>query len=137
MADLIRFTGNIARIEFDKERKLKPKHRYIRAAVQNASRDAGQTKSVADLTLDPFSGHPYLIQALLAPNWTDKEALTLDQASDLIDDYYEKGGKPIDLQNGLVTLLADYLHIEVTKHEDEGDDVPNADTPAPPGRTTV
>jgi hypothetical protein len=127
MADLITITGSIARIEFDKVRKLKPRHRFIRAAVITSG------KSITELVADYFGGHPYLVQALLAPGLVGTESLTLDDASDLIDQFLDKGGKPEQLRNALVTILASYLHVEVQKTEEEDPAVPNADSPALPG----
>lgn len=135
MDELIKVTGKVARIVFDEERKLIPKHKYIRAAIAQASREFGSPRSVSDMVFDHFTGHPYLVQALAVPFLKKNETVTVDQASDWIDAYLENGGTPLNLQNALMEILADYLHIELTKTEDEGADVPNAASPAAPGRS--
>lgn len=130
--DLIRFTGNIARITFDKERKLKATHGAISRALTMASTQLGRPVSAGDLIGDVFVGQRYLLLALLAPNLQSNENLTLDKVSDLIDQYRAKGGKPGDLQTALSLLLADYMGIE-TKPDEEDDADPNATAPTAPG----
>lgn len=128
--DLIRVTGDIARIKFDgvNERKLKPTHGYIRKAIAAATRELGQPVSVAQLATDWFNGHPFLIWAMLAPTLKTNQSITPDNASDLIDEFLKNGGKSQELQNALVTILAEYLHVEVAQKDDEDDD-PNAQAP--------
>lgn len=121
----------VIRLEFDRVRKLKPRHRYIRDAVRASG------KSVTELVADPFGGHPFLIQALVQPSANKGENISLDKASDLLDDYYDKNGTVEALRTALMEVLGAYLHIEMTPTEDEaeGDDVPNGDSPAQPGRS--
>lgn len=121
--DLIKITGSVARISFDRIRKLKPQHRYIRAAVQESG------KPVNELIRDMFGGLPYLLQALLTPALGNDETLSLDQTSDLIDQYLDQGGTLLELQRALLKILADYMHIELkpVETEDVAEDVaPNA-----------
>lgn len=116
-------------LEFDRRRKLKPRHRFIRDAVRASK------QSVTELLQDPFGGHPFLIQALLQPSAAQGENMTLDKASDFLDAYYEKGGTVETMRNTLMEVLGAYLRIELTPTDEEeaSDDVPNADTPGEPG----
>lgn len=116
------------RITFDKERKLKARHKFIREAVRTSG------KAITELLQDPFGGFPYLVQALLQPGAPINEPITIDKASDLIDAFVDNGGRIEDLQSKLVLLLQSYMRIEVTPTPDEeekGD--PNAATPVAPG----
>lgn len=124
---LIQVIGSTARIEFDRVRKLKPRHRFIRNAVISSG------KAVNELVLDHFGGHPFLLMALLAPALGATETLTLDDASDLIDQYRDKGGTAEELRQALLLLLSDYLHVEIVKPDTEDSDNPNAATQVEPG----
>lgn len=130
--DLIRFTGSIARITFDKERKLKATHGAISRVLTLAQKELGRPVSIVELNNDVFVGQRLLIMALLAPG-LQNETLTLDKVSDLIDVYRKAGGSLTDLQTAVTKLLAEYLGVEMTRQDDEGDDVPNGATPASPG----
>lgn len=120
---------HVVRLEFDKVRKLKARHRFIRDVVRASG------KSVTDLVQDPFGGHPFLIQALLTPSSAVNESISLDKASDLLDAYYDKGGTVEKLRNALIDVLGQYLHVESTptQEEEETDDAPNVATPEQPG----
>ena len=116
-------------LEFDRRRKLHARHRYVRECVRASG------KPVTELVQDPFGGHPFLIQALLTASASEKENITLDKASDLLDAYYDKGGTLDDLRNALMEVLSAYLHIEQrpAPGEEVDDSNPNADSPAAPG----
>ncbi len=103
----------VVKVVFDKERKLLCRHKYIREAVRQSG------KSISELVNDPFGGYPFLIQALLAPRWIDKEPLTLDKASDLIDTYVDENHSMHGLTRALVQSLSGYLHIEQQPTDDE------------------
>ena len=120
---------HVVRLEFDKVRKLKARHRFIRDVVRASG------KSVTDLVQDPFGGHPFLIQALLTPSSAVNESISLDKASDLLDAYYDKGGTVEKMRNSLIEVLGQYLHVESTptQQEEETDESPNGDTPEQPG----
>jgi len=121
----------VRRLEFDRVRKLKPRMRYVRDAVRASG------KSVTELVGDPFGGHPFLIQALVQPSANQGENISLDDASDLLDEYYDKGGTIKKMRETLMEVLSAYLHVEATPTdaESEGDDAPNGASPAPPGPT--
>jgi len=121
--------ADVVRITFDKERKLKPKHKYLREAVRVSG------KSITELITDPFGGFPFLVQALLQPSGAVGEHISLDKASDLIDEFFEKGGTVEKLQKALVQSLSGYLQIESTPTSDEDEEAadPNASTPVEPG----
>lgn len=131
MSDLIQVQGGIARVEFDKVRKLKPTHGAISRAIAAASRDLNRSVSVSDLVGDVFVGQRYLLQALLFPALAPNENLSLDKVSELVDEFRKKGGKLGELQSAMVLILADYLGVETTKTPDEDDD-PNVQ-PQPAG----
>jgi hypothetical protein len=137
--ELIRITGQVARIKFDgeNERKLKPLHGNIRKAIAACSRELGRPVSINEMATDWFNGHPFLVWALLIPSLKANQRLSVDDASNLIDTFLEKGGTSQELQNALVVVLATYLRVEVQKQDDEEDDKddPNAPTPEQPGRT--
>jgi hypothetical protein len=116
----------ILRLEFDKVRKLKVQHRYLRQACQSSG------KSIVELVNDPFGGYPYVLQALLLPTWIDDKPCSIDKASDLIDAYVEKAGGLDGLTKAFIQLLQGYLHIETTPASDE-DPEKNEDTPDEPG----
>jgi hypothetical protein len=120
---------SVVKVEFDRTRKLKAKHRHLRDAVRVSG------KSITDLIADPFGGFPYLVQALLQPSANVGENITLDKASDLLDVYFEKGGTVEQLQKALVETLSSYLQIEITPTADEEEETgsPNADSPDAPG----
>lgn len=126
MSDLVQITGKIARVDFDKVRKLKPTHGAISNMLTMAQTQLGRAVSVQDLVTDAFVGNRYLVFALLIPGLLPNEKLTLDKVSEYIDKFYEKGGKPTDLQDALVTVLSDYLQIEQKPTEDEAAPIPNA-----------
>jgi hypothetical protein len=120
-------------LEFDKRRKLKCKHKYIRDAVRTSG------KSVVELLNDPFGGWPFLLSALLMPGADVNEGIGIDKASDLIDIFVEKHGSMKPLSDGLVQALSAYLRIELTPTDDEKDEegnLPNADSPVMPGPST-
>lgn len=125
--------ADVIRLEFDKERPLKVRHRFIRDAVRVSGR------SISELIGDPFGGWPYLIQALVNAKTT--QPITLDKASDLIDDYREKNQSIKGIAEALNKLLSDYVNLESTPTEDEeasaaeNDTVPNAASPELPGRS--
>lgn len=121
--------ADVVRVEFDRVRKLKPRHRYLREAVRASG------KSITELMADPFGGFPYLIQALTVPSANVGEAISIDKASEFLDAYFEKGGTVAKLQAQLVDVLSAYMNIEVAPApEEEGDDdSPNADSPVAPG----
>lgn len=110
-----------------------PTHKNVRKAIAAATKEMGQPMSVRDLATDWFNGHPFLVWGLMAPFVVGAKTLSVDDASDLIDQYLKNGGTSQELQNALVTILATYLNVEVVKQTVEGDDVPNADTPDQPG----
>jgi hypothetical protein len=116
----------VVRIELDRPRKLKCKHRHIRDAVRESGR------SITDLLNDPFGGYPYVLRALLLPGAQD-ESITIDRASDLIDIYLEKNKSIEGLSRALVQALQAYLHIEAAPVEGDEDQAPNAGAPASPG----
>lgn len=132
--DLIRVTGDVARVKFDgiNERKLKPTHGYIRKAIAACSKELGRSVSVGEMATDPFSGHAFLVWAMLAPALKSNQQLSVDDADKLIESFYKQGGKPEELRNALVVILATYLNAEVATEYDE-DDGPNAPTPEAPG----
>jgi hypothetical protein len=117
------------KIVFDKERKLKARHRYIRDAVIQSG------KSIFELMSDPFGGYPYVLQALLQPGKPDHEVLDLNTTSRLIDAYIDKGGTIVELGKSMNALLESYMRIENTPTSDEveNDDAPNAEAPATSG----
>ncbi len=119
----------VVKVEFDVERKLLCRHRYMREAVRASG------KSITELVNDPFGGYPYLVQALLAARWKDDKPLTIDKASDLIDDYVDKHKSLDGLTKALIKALSSYLHIEVTATDDDDDAVTEgkAATPGEPG----
>lgn len=117
--------GSVVRLEFDKERKLKARHKFIRDAVNNSG------KSIAQLVNDPFGGYPYILQALLQPG--SRDTITLDKASELIDAYLDRHESIDGLTKGIIECLSGYLHIEVTPADSEEDEG-NEATPATPGR---
>lgn len=120
----------VVRLEFDKVRKLKARHRNLRDAVRTSG------KSITELLTDPFGGYPYLVQALLVPSADRNESITLDKASDFIDLFIEKHKSIEPLTRGLIEALSAYLHVEMTPTEDEKDadgNLPNAGTPGRPG----
>ncbi len=123
-------TQALVKLEFDRPRILKCKHKHIRDAVRASG------KSVIELLNDPFGGWPFLLSALLLPGTKFDENMSLDKASDLIDTFVEKHGSLKDLGAGLSQALAGYLNIELTPADDETDaegNVPNADSPVVPG----
>jgi hypothetical protein len=120
--------AEVVRLEFDRSRKLKCKHRYMREAVRASG------KSILELLNDPFGGYPFLLQALLQAG--SAKAISIDEASDLIDTYVEKHGSMTGLTEGLIKAVSSYMHLEVTPTEDEADEdgnLPNVDTPVAPG----
>jgi hypothetical protein len=118
--------GDAVRLVFDKERKLKARHKYIRNAVITSG------KSIQALLADPFGGFPYVLQALIQPGVASNETISLDKASDLIDLYMDKGGTTEQLQAAMVQCVQSYMRIEGTPTPEETDD-PNGDSPAAPG----
>lgn len=133
--NLIRFTGPIARITFDKERKLKPTHGAISRMLVAVSRDLQRPVSISELMGDVFVGQRYLLQALLQPGLAKNENLTLDKVSDLIEAFREAGGKVSDLQTAIGLVLADYLGFEMAKDDEDEDDHPNEQAPAASGNS--
>lgn len=133
MADLIKIRGSIAKIQFDQERTLIPKHKYIRNAV------IASGKSLLQLLDDPFGGIPFVLQALIEPALPEGQDFSIDQASDLIDQYLQNARTanmkaPMrELQKALLTILADYLYIELKSKTDvpaeTDEEVPNAPSP--------
>lgn len=110
----------VIRVQFEEDkpaRKLKPKHRHIRAAVV----DSG--KSIGDLLGDWAGGWPYLLRALLKEG---DPSVTIDKASDLIDSYFAlHTGNPKameELGNALGQSLALYVHVEITPRAEEADE---------------
>jgi hypothetical protein len=101
------------RLDLDRVRKLKVKHKHIRDAVRASG------KSVGELLNDPFGGYPFLLQALLLPGAAVGESVSLDKASDLIDVYIEKHGNIEGLTKALVQALSGYLRIELTPSDEE------------------
>ncbi len=120
--------ADFARVLFDKERKLKARHRHIRDAV----RDSG--KNVGELINDPFGGMPFLLKALLSGG--GPEVIDLNKASDLIDIYVDKHQDITGLQKAIIAVLSGYLHIEQAPQEDETEGegsapvAPGSDSPA-------
>jgi hypothetical protein len=120
--ELIRFTGSIARVQFDKERKLKATHSAISWVLTLAQKELGRAVSLQELNGDLFVGQRLLILALLKPNLQPNEKVSLDKVSELIDEYRKQGGKLSDLQDAVTELLADYLGVEVTRQDDEDEE---------------
>ncbi len=114
------------KIVFDKERKLKARHRYIRNAVIQSG------KSINELISDPFGGAPYLLSALLQPGASSTETITIDRASDLIDIFVDNGGSVEELVTQMATLVKNYLQLENTPTQEETEN-PNALSPAASG----
>jgi hypothetical protein len=114
------------KVVFDKERKLKARHRPIRNAVIQSG------KSVEQLLADPFGGHAYLLAALLQPATEGLEAITIDRASDLIDKFVDRGGSVEWLAEQMAMLVKNYLSIEKTPTQEETEN-PNAPSPAASG----
>ncbi len=126
-------TQALVKLDFDRPRVLKCKHKHIRDAVRASG------KSVIELLNDPFGGWPFLLSALLIPGTKFDENMSLDKASDLIDTFVEKHGSLKDLGAGLSQALAGYLNIELTPTPDEVDEdgnLPNVATPDQPGRVS-
>jgi hypothetical protein len=135
MADLIKIRGSIAKIQFDQERTLIPKHKYIRNAVLASG------KNLLELLDDPWGGLPFVIQALIEPGLPQGEDFTIDQASELIDKYLENARlenvkAPMrQLQKALLTILMDYCSIEFQAKkepvalEEEAGGAPNVPSP--------
>jgi hypothetical protein len=117
--------GDAVRLVFDKERKLKARHKYIRNAV------IASGKGVQELLADPFGGFPYIVQALIQPGLASNESVSLDKASDLIDQYLDKGGTMLNLHAALLQCVASYTRFEATPTKEESD--PNGDSPEEPG----
>jgi hypothetical protein len=111
-------------IVFDKERKLKARHRYVRNAVIQSK------KSIQELLSDPFGGFPYILQAVLQPGST--EVISIDRASDLLDIYTDNGGSAEGLQEAFVKVLGPYIDVE-NKPTQEEQEHPNESSPAAPG----
>src|SRR5688500_11872079 len=123
MADSTR--NSVVRLEFDRERKLKPKHKYLREAVRQSGR------SITELLNDPFNGYPWLLQALLTPSAQTNETITLDKCSEFIDIYCDKHGSIVGLSQGLTKCVMSYMGIEAQPTADEAaaDSPPNEDSP--------
>lgn len=136
MAKLIEISSNakgtVARVEFDKVRKLKATHGALADILATAQSQLGRSVSVQELAMDLFVGNRYLVFALLIPDLQSNEKLTLSKVSRYIDQFYEKGGKPEELQDAIATVLSDYLQIEKKPTEDESD-IPNAPAPIASG----
>jgi len=115
------------------ERKLKARHRRLRDAVRVSG------KSISELLGDPFGGWPFLIQALI--NAKAVKPITLDDASDLIDDYRDHHSSIKGLAEALGKLMGDYVSLEATPTEDETaaaeatDTVPKGGTPDATGHS--
>jgi hypothetical protein len=118
----------VVRITLDgKERKLKARHRHVRDARIESD------KTVIELLQDPWGGYPYLLRALLRhrePN------LSLDDASNLIDDWMDNNPSMEGLTKAITSALANYMHIELTPSDEEKTEAEgNAEAPAEPGAT--
>lgn len=109
----------VVRLVFDKERKLQVRMKFVRQVLSEASRDVERDVILSDLFTQPMFGYPYLVKAMLAPKWIDKKPLTLDHASDLIDDYIDNGGSMDTLAAALMDAFKGYLNIEATPVDDE------------------
>jgi hypothetical protein len=119
----VALVADFVRLEFDKTRKLKARHRHIRDAVRESGRP------ITELVNDPFGGIPYVLRALLQGGAGD--TVTLDAASDLIDVWMERHGDIVPLQKAIVGVLSGYLRIEQTPSEEEPEG--EAPTPVAPG----
>lgn len=114
------------KVVFDRERKLKARHRFVRDAVIQSG------KSIQELLADPFGGFPYILQALLKPAAPSNEVLSLNVASDLLDVYFDNGGKAEALQAEFVKVLGPFIDVE-NKPTQEEQDNPNAPSPEASG----
>ncbi len=119
--------ADFARVIFDKERKLKARHRHLRDAVVSSG------KPITELINDPFGGMPYVLLALLRGG--SPEALDLNKASDFIDIYVDKHEDLGTLQKTIIDVLSGYLHIEQTPTEDDPKEA-EGEAPAPAGPTS-
>jgi hypothetical protein len=118
--------NDFAKIELDKERKIKVRHRYVREVEDETGKSIQQLMSTA-------GGQAYVLRALLQGGSGEK--ITLNRASELIDERRDRGLKHKDLVEQLNAVLLGYFNIENTPAEDEKKDgAPGeADTPATPG----
>lgn len=123
--------ADVIRVEFDTERPLKARHRFLREAVRVSGR------SISELLNDPFGGWPYLLQATV--NAKTVQPITLDKASDLIDIYRDKHQSIEGLATVLAKLLSDYVKVEATPTTEEDEaaeaagEAPKAGSPAGTG----
>lgn len=119
--------ATVVRLMFDRERKLKAEHRFLREARRQSN------KSIQELLNDPFDGYPWLLQALLElDNKANEPTLTLNRASELIDIYLKKGGKMPELGQALLNCVSAYMGIEhrPAEGEDPNDSSPGANEQA-------
>ncbi len=121
--------AEVVRVDFGEkgERPLKARHRQLREAVRMSG------KPLNELIVDPFGGWPFLLQAMV--NAKTAKAITLDEASELIDAYRDRHQGLKELGRTLDTLCSHYVSVEATPTDDEQADAeaqgttPNADSP--------
>lgn len=109
-------------------RKLKGTSAWMRWAVEESKR------SIFELANDPVGGWPYLVRALV--NGGAVKPITLMQADTLIDSYKEANNGWGTLGDEIAKAIAGYMHIELTKPEDEESSAPNAGSQAETSRSS-
>jgi hypothetical protein len=117
---------DFGRIELDKERKIKVRHRYIREVEEETGKSIQQLMGTA-------GGQAHVLRALLQGGSGEK--VTINRASELIDARRDRGLKHKDLVESINAVLLGYFNIENTPTEDEvkAGNSGEADTPATPG----
>lgn len=106
--------AEVVRLEIGQEKrfKIKYRHRDLRDVVEKTG------KSIGDLFGDPFGGWPYL---LLYGRRFENPRMTLDDASNLIDEYIGEGGEFSKIGELLTKAmeLSGYIKFEQAKPEED------------------
>lgn len=103
-------------------RKLRGTSEWMRQAQEHGK------KSIWELGADPIGGWPYIVWALV--NGGAQRPISLIQADKLLDSYRAAFPGSSTLGDEISKAIAGYLHIELTKPDEETSDAPNADSQA-------